>query len=303
MTAARLRAERSGAVLRLTLNDDATRNSLSEEMMASLQSALDSAALDPAVGVIIISSTGKVFSFAGPQPQTVDCPAASTLTKAKPILHQSSAPAPWLMTTVAHHRCAIIAEVDGLASAAGCQLVATCDLAYCSPHASSCTPGVSIGLFCSTPMVALSRNLSAKHSMEMLLTGRCGQRRFRRPRWACERHRSTKRTHGPRHSSRRKNRLQVAGRHHLRQTRFSRTTHAAVGRRLCSAPMTRNMLDGAACEGLDAFINKRTQLAEAMTTTPGPRINFITLGVKNIANSRTFYERLVSRPTPRATRM
>jgi enoyl-CoA hydratase/carnithine racemase len=76
-----------------------------------------------------------------------------------------------VMTAVAMHRCAVIAEVDGLASAAGCQLVAACDLAYASPQASFCTPGVNIGLFCSTPMVPLSRVAAPKHAMEMLLTG------------------------------------------------------------------------------------------------------------------------------------
>jgi enoyl-CoA hydratase/carnithine racemase len=76
-----------------------------------------------------------------------------------------------MMTRISEHRCAVIAEVDGLASAAGCQLVAACDLAFASARATFCTPGVNIGLFCSTPMVPLSRSVSRKHAMEMLLTG------------------------------------------------------------------------------------------------------------------------------------
>ena len=76
-----------------------------------------------------------------------------------------------LMQAIVRHRNPVIAEVNGLATAAGCQLVASCDLAIASEEAQFCTPGVNIGLFCSTPMVALSRNLSRKHAMEMLLTG------------------------------------------------------------------------------------------------------------------------------------
>lgn len=76
-----------------------------------------------------------------------------------------------LMQTIVSHPKPVIAEVSGVATAAGCQLVASCDLAYASDTASFSTPGVNIGLFCSTPMVALSRNMSSKHAMEMLLTG------------------------------------------------------------------------------------------------------------------------------------
>ena len=76
-----------------------------------------------------------------------------------------------LMQTIVNNPKPVIAEVDGIATAAGCQLVASCDLAYASKSATFATPGVNIGLFCSTPMVAVSRNISNKHSMEMLLTG------------------------------------------------------------------------------------------------------------------------------------
>ena len=76
-----------------------------------------------------------------------------------------------LMMSIVRHPKPVIAEVAGLASAAGCQLVASCDLAIAADTARFCTPGVNIGLFCSTPMVALSRNVSPKHAMEMLLTG------------------------------------------------------------------------------------------------------------------------------------
>ena len=76
-----------------------------------------------------------------------------------------------MMQSIVNNPKPVIAEVTGIATAAGCQLVASCDLAYANKFAKFATPGVNIGLFCSTPMVALSRNLSNKHSMEMLLTG------------------------------------------------------------------------------------------------------------------------------------
>jgi enoyl-CoA hydratase/carnithine racemase len=158
-----------GGVLRLTLNDPATRNSLSEEMMAALQSALDAASTDRSVRVVVLSATGPAFSSGHNLKQI-------TARRADPDkgaayfagLFDNCAK---LMTSIVRHPRPVMAEVAGLASAAGCQLVATCDLAIAGESARFCTPGVNIGLFCSTPMVALSRNLATKHAMEMLLTG------------------------------------------------------------------------------------------------------------------------------------
>lgn len=156
-------------VLRLTLNDPATRNSLSEAMMEQLQAALREAASDNSVRVIVIAATGPVFS-SGHNLKDITARRADS-DKGQAYfsgLFQSCAQ---LMLAIVSHPKPVIAEVAGLASAAGCQLVASCDLAIASDAASFCTPGVNIGLFCSTPMVALSRNIAPKHAMEMLLTG------------------------------------------------------------------------------------------------------------------------------------
>ena len=160
-------------VLRLTLNDPATRNSLSEAMLAGLADALADAAADPAVRVIVLAANGPVFSAghnlkemtaARTDPDNGGDRGRAYFTR---ILNQCSA----LMQSIPAHPKPIIAEIDGTATAAGCQLAASCDLAIASHNAKFSTPGVHIGLFCSTPMVALSRAVAPKHAMEMLLTG------------------------------------------------------------------------------------------------------------------------------------
>ena len=158
-----------GGILRLTLNDPGTRNSLSEEMMAALQGALDAAASDRNVRVIVLAAHGPAFSSGHNLKQI-------TTHRGDPDKGASYFAGLFdecarLMTSVVRHPKPVIAEVQGLASAAGCQLVASCDLAIAADTARFCTPGVNIGLFCSTPMVALSRNIASKHAMEMLLTG------------------------------------------------------------------------------------------------------------------------------------
>ena len=168
MTRLLLAAAEAG-VLRLTLNDPGSRNSISEAMMAELQTALEDAAADRAVRVIVLAAMGPAFSSGHnlkeitARRQDADRGAAYFAalfdTCARLMMQVVRSPKP------------VIAEVAGLASAAGCQLVASCDLAVAADTARFCTPGVNIGLFCSTPMVALARNLSTKHAMEMLLTG------------------------------------------------------------------------------------------------------------------------------------
>ena len=158
-----------GGVLRLTLADAATRNSLSEAMMAELKSALEVAAADKAVRVIVLAGLGPAFS-SGHNLKEITAHRADH-DKGAAYFAALFASCAELMLGIVNNPKPVIAEVAGLASAAGCQLVATCDLAVASQDARFCTPGVNIGLFCSTPMVALSRNLSSKHAMEMLLTG------------------------------------------------------------------------------------------------------------------------------------
>ena len=158
-----------GGVLRLTLADAATRNSLSEAMMAELTSALRTAAGDRAVRVIVLAGQGPAFS-SGHNLKEITAHRADA-DKGAAYFAQLFASCAELMMGIVDNPKPVIAEVAGLASAAGCQLVATCDLAVAADTARFCTPGVNIGLFCSTPMVALSRNVSSKHAMEMLLTG------------------------------------------------------------------------------------------------------------------------------------
>ena len=165
-----LREELDGAgVLRLTLNDPASRNSLSETMMAALQSAFDRAAGDTATRVIVLAAEGPAFS-SGHNLKEINARRGDP-DRGKAYFAKLFGQCAALMAGIVRHPKPVIAEVRGLASAAGCQLVASCDLAYAADTAAFCTPGVNIGLFCSTPMVALSRNASRKHAMEMLLTG------------------------------------------------------------------------------------------------------------------------------------
>jgi enoyl-CoA hydratase/carnithine racemase len=161
--------ERQQGILRLTLNDPKTRNSLSEAMMGSLAVALDEAKRDDETRVIVIAATGPAFCSGHNLKEITERRRDEDQGKAyfaKLMTHCSA-----LMQAIVHHPRPVIAEVNAPTSAAGCQLVASCDLALASEQAGFATPGVNIGLFCSTPMIALSRNVSRKHAMEMLLTG------------------------------------------------------------------------------------------------------------------------------------
>lgn len=164
-----IRAEQIGNVRRLTLNRAAARNALSESLMGALQDALDHAAADKSARAIILAADGPAFS-AGHDLKEMTAHRASG-DGGKKAFAALFAQCSKLMQTVVRHPVPVIAQVQGIATAAGCQLVASCDLAIASREARFATPGVNIGLFCSTPMVALSRNVSRKHAMEMLLTG------------------------------------------------------------------------------------------------------------------------------------
>ncbi|MBS0473144.1 MAG: enoyl-CoA hydratase [Proteobacteria bacterium] len=159
----------AGAVLRLTLNRAGARNALSVGLMGALQEALDAAAADKAVRAVVIAAEGPAFS-SGHDLKEMTARRADA-DKGKAFFAALFAQCSKLMQTVVRHPKPVIAEIQGIATAAGCQLVASCDLAVASSAARFATPGVNIGLFCSTPMVALSRNVSRKHAMEMLLTG------------------------------------------------------------------------------------------------------------------------------------
>jgi enoyl-CoA hydratase/carnithine racemase len=159
----------TGSVLKITLNRGNARNALSVGLMSALQGALDDAAKDKSVRVVVIAADGPAFS-SGHDLKEMTARRADA-DKGKAFFAALFAQCSKLMQTVVRHPKPVIAQVHGIATAAGCQLVASCDLAIASSAARFATPGVNIGLFCSTPMVALSRNVSRKHAMEMLLTG------------------------------------------------------------------------------------------------------------------------------------
>jgi enoyl-CoA hydratase/carnithine racemase len=160
---------RDGAVLTLTMNRPAARNALSEGLMAGLQAALDAAGHDPTVRVVIIAANGPAFS-AGHDLKEIT-PHWKDGDRGRHYFERLMKQCARLMQTIVRLPKPVIAEVQGIATAAGCQLVASCDLAVAAESAKFATPGVNIGLFCSTPMVALSRNVARKQAMEMLLTG------------------------------------------------------------------------------------------------------------------------------------
>lgn len=156
-------------ILRLTLNDAGRRNALSEAMLSELNTAFAEAGTDAAVRVIILAANGPAFC-AGHDLKEMTAGRAGP-DRGQAYFTKVMAQCSGVMQGIVHCPKPVIAEVTGIATAAGCQLVASCDLAIAADTAQFSTPGVHIGLFCSTPMVALSRNVSNKHAMEMLLTG------------------------------------------------------------------------------------------------------------------------------------
>lgn len=159
----------SQGVLRLTLNDPSRRNALSEAMLAALADAFKAAGENPHVRVIVLAANGPAFC-AGHDLKELTA-GRSAPDRGRAFFTRIMSACSDVMQGIVACPVPVIAEVGGVATAAGCQLVASCDLAVAADSARFSTPGVSIGLFCSTPMVALSRNVSVKHAMEMLLTG------------------------------------------------------------------------------------------------------------------------------------
>jgi len=158
-----LRSDADG-VATLTLNRGGKFNALSRELMAAIQTELDSIAEDPAVRVVIIGGHGRAFCAGHDLAEMRADPGPEAM---QALFTQCSR----MMTTLTEIPQPVIARVHGMATAAGCQLVAQCDLAVAVTEASFATSGVNVGLFCSTPMVAVTRNLPRKQAMEMLMTG------------------------------------------------------------------------------------------------------------------------------------
>ena len=156
-------------VLRLTMNDQKNRNALSEAMMNNLIEELTKATSTKSIRVVIIASIGSVFSAGHDLKEITAARNQKDFGEAyfRSLFDTCSS----LMQLIVSCPKPVIAEVAGTATAAGCQLVASCDLATAADSVKFATPGVNIGLFCSTPMVALSRNVNKKSAMEMLLTG------------------------------------------------------------------------------------------------------------------------------------
>jgi len=151
-------------VVTLTLNRPQAFNALSEAMLAALQTELDAIAQDDTVRVLVLGANGKAFCAGH---DLKEMRAAPSLAYYQALFAQCST----LMLSVARLPVPVIARVHGIATAAGCQLVASCDLAVAASTAKFAVSGVNLGLFCSTPGVALSRNLNRKQAFEMLVTG------------------------------------------------------------------------------------------------------------------------------------
>ena len=156
-------------VVRLTLNRPEARNALSRALMSSLHAEIDRLGDDPSVAAIVLTANGKVFS-SGHDLKEMTAHRADA-DGGETFFRETMTACSAMMRAIVACPKPVIAAVEARATAAGCQLVATCDLAVASETADFATPGVNIGLFCSTPMVALSRNISRKRAMEMLLLG------------------------------------------------------------------------------------------------------------------------------------
>ncbi|HEX5230413.1 MAG TPA: enoyl-CoA hydratase [Bryobacteraceae bacterium] len=153
-----------GPIAVVTLNRPERRNALSLGLMQELIACLDEIAANSEIRAIILAASGKVFSSGHDLSEMV----GRTVGEYRRVFDVCTG----LMTKIQSIPQPVIAQVQGVATAAGCQLVATCDLAIASDQAAFATPGVKIGLFCTTPMVALSRAVGRKRAMEMLLTGK-----------------------------------------------------------------------------------------------------------------------------------
>lgn len=158
-----LRQDENG-ISNLTMNRPKAYNSFTIESMGVFIDELEDISSDASIKVVVISGAGKGFC-AGHDMRTLRA------NPQKSFYEETFATSSRLMMTIVNLPKPVIAKVHGVATAAGCQLVASCDLAIADEHTRFATPGVNIGLFCSTPMVSLSRNVARKQAMEMLLTG------------------------------------------------------------------------------------------------------------------------------------
>ncbi len=164
-----LLSERQGAVAILTLNRPAARNSLSLDLIAALHAAMEREGAAMEVAAIVLRGAPPAFC-AGHDLRELTARRADA-DRGRAFFEETMRACAGMMQAIVACPKPVIAAVNGIATAAGCQLVATCDLAVAGESSQFATPGVNIGLFCSTPMVALTRNISRKAAMEMLLLG------------------------------------------------------------------------------------------------------------------------------------
>ncbi|HEU0202198.1 MAG TPA: enoyl-CoA hydratase [Burkholderiaceae bacterium] len=246
--------EQRGAdgVVHLTLNRPAQFNALSEEMLAALQAALDRIAADASARVVVLGGAGKAFCAGHDLKQMQASPRKDYYQKlfadcSKVMLRIQSMPQP------------VIARVHGIATAAGCQLVAMCDLAVASNEAKFAVSGINVGLFCSTPAVALSRNVDRKRAFEMLVTGDFIDAATAKHRGLINRVAAADELDAEikklTDAIVAKPAIAVA----MGKTAFYRQLEMGIeaAYQLAGETMACNMLDGCAQEGVDAFINKR----------------------------------------------
>jgi len=239
-------------VSRLVLNRPAARNALSVGLMNALKEALDRAAADRACRVVVIAGAGPAFCAGHDLRELRSDDSREAYER---VFAQCSA----LMLQIVHLPKPVIAEVHGIATAAGCQLVATCDLAVAAEDAQFATPGVNIGLFCSTPMVALTRAVGRKPAMEMLLTGDFVDAATARALGLVNRVVPRAGLRGATMDLAR----QIAGKSALTVAIGKEAFYAQAelglsdAYRYAAEVMTRNMLARDAAEGIDAFLEKR----------------------------------------------
>jgi enoyl-CoA hydratase/carnithine racemase len=244
--------EHDRGVLRLTLNRPQARNALSAALMSALLDALDRAAQEPQARVVVIAGAGPAFCAGHDLRELRTDQRRETYER---LFAQCSE----LMLAIIRLPKPVIAEVHGVATAAGCQLVATCDLAVAAEDARFATPGVNIGLFCSTPMVALTRAVGRKAAMEMLLTGdlidAATARAIGLVNRVVPREGLREAVDGLAHEIAGKSALTVA----IGKEAFYRQAELdlAAAYRYAAEVMTTNMLARDAGEGIDAFLAKR----------------------------------------------
>lgn len=252
MSDALLLRQDDAGVCTLTLNRSDAYNALSMELMQALIAELDLIADDLSVRVVVIQGSGKGFCAGHDLKQMLD---AGERDYYQCTFDTCSA----MMQRIVNLPIPVIAKVHGVATAAGCQLVASCDLAVAADNARFATPGVNIGLFCSTPMVALTRAVSPKHAMELLLLGDLINAERAREmgliNWAVTADTLDQFTSdtAAKIASKSRKTLSIGKQAFFRQ----REQDLSSAYTACSQVMTENMLIDDAQEGIDAFIGKR----------------------------------------------